>query len=1617
MIPQVFIHIPSMPLTPSGKIDRHALQIKPVRIKTETDTLNDSVISDSPIARIWKDILGTNSVSLEDNFFELGGSSISAMRIVSKINKNTDFHANINLIFEYPVFNDFVRALEKEASETEKEHDKTFADQKLTDPEKLFWAANYTSKKPEAYTLTEVFELNGQINTNRLQRSFEFLISQFPKLRTNFRFRFDKIEKVIKNEKSYPFCLRDYSNLDISRARKKARQTQEHIANIPMDLEKDWLFVAYYLKLSEVEGLLIFHAHHIVMDARAMEIISKKFWDYYEHHQDYKLVENINSMHSQPTDDEKTFWKEYLSRADDNLTSLPYDNPKNETTENNGKTIIHPLPLRLAREGSKTATALGITPFSLFRNIFSLLLHRLSNQVNLTVGTAVSLRDDNSENDIGVFLNTLPIRSTLRSGEPIEKYLVRQNKEFIHCFKHRNLSLPHILKLIQNDCKKDSQPLFNVMFDYIAEEGTSKVIGLQVKRQRAFPATALFDLTLTVKELNCGFELLWEYNTNLFNEKTLRKFMNWYENIFHNSINDLKQNASKIDFLTQKEKQLLEDFNSTDITIPNSCFIQEFEKNISKFSDKIAATSGDKTIDYKTLNQKANILARKLLEHKIGINDKIGVLMPRGIDLIISILAIWKVRAVYVPLEPDFPDDRIRQMSMQANLSCIISKNEYSRERVITEVPFLHFDSVQKKKEADMENLNIRGSMNDLVYVIFTSGSTGKPKGVMIEQLGMVNHCNEMIKFFHLKENTIMAQTASHCFDISIWQLVAPLLIGGKIIIYSKDHQLNLKALFESIIEDKITIAELVPSYLFALLEHINHHVNNNRLNDLCHMLTTGEAASNKLVESWYAIYPEIPLTNAYGPAEASDDTNLYTLTKQEAIPNTPIPVGKPIGNVKIYILDSFLNRCPIGIKGEIYISGIAVGKGYINDHEKTKAAFLTNPFSGNKERMYKTGDIGSWNSDGTINFYGRTDFQVKIRGYRIELEEIENQIEDIPYVSQAVIIVKNFGNSKQLYAFITGQGQIEENPIRSSLQAKLPAYMIPQRIIQLNEIPLNHNGKADRKLLSKIDIANHQEKLDKVLSEKQQILLETWKSIFKDNEITINDNFFDLGGDSISSIQIISRLLSQGYELDIENFFAHPTICQLASFVIKKQYIGSIPISEKPFFLTPIQKSFLEKSLGNPNWYNQCVVIEGKKWNTEKLKESLLHTLKAHPAFSLRFNNFEQQYIKSVDFSKYIFEYSADELNDEQILSNMNKMINIKEGPIIVATISDKGNSEFKLFIVAHHLIIDAFSWSIFIDDLEKNYHNALLENNHNQKSLGSNLHEWATYLEKRSFKKIVSSRLPYWEKILKDNKIPISSSIPQKNNGNHRIISLGANANFSKKIADFIANNSSRKLEHLVISILTRALCKWLASDEIAVMLERHGRSHVPNNFNISRTIGWFTVIHPFLVKLNMDGNIAQAHAIAKDLENLKDDGISYGLLKYRGSMNNPLKKIPEPDIAINFLGEMCRANSNGYFSNYKLIPDQTVDPRRQLEYKLEINTYLVEGRLVIECTYDQECFPISLMNQLVEEIEINIKNLSAEIDSSKRDKKIEMPTSSFSNERLSEIQNRLAGTISNG
>jgi amino acid adenylation domain-containing protein len=670
------------------------------------------------------------------------------------------------------------------------------------------------------------------------------------------------------------------------------------------------------------------------------------------------------------------------------------------------------------------------------------------------------------------------------------------------------------------------------------------------------------ELLFRIEQHNDRFVLCIRYNKDSYNLDQVKQLGQHFVNIMGVMLADLDKPVKHIDILTAEDlRKLLRDFNgeSIDYRPGEKTFVPSFERQVEKTSNSTAAICDEKVLNYRELNETVNQLARCLLKEVSSLReDLVGILMERSEKLIESIIAVWKCGAAYIPLDPDSPDDRIKRIIKDSRPKLVICKPGLLHQKMENELNsitrIIYLDKLEEtRSNQDKTNPGITVFPNSLAYVIYTSGSTGTPKGVMVEHRGMMNHMHAKLAEIQIDTTSVIVQNASQCFDISIWQFFAALLKGGQTIVYTDRLVLSPEGFIKQVGKNGITILEVVPSYLSMMLDIIDERKMEHLFPALKYLLVTGETVRPALVKRWFEKFPGIKMVNAYGPTEASDDVTHFIMEDFPGDRREIIPIGRTVRNFRIYITDDQGRLCPIGVKGEIYVSGIGVGRGYLNDIYKTRKAFMKDPFRDEPGvMMYRTGDIGRYSPDGNIEFFGRKDYQVKIRGYRIELEEIENKLSSIVGIRAAVVVDReDKTHNKYLCAYITLMEGIQKDAegIKRALRSGLPEYMIPSKIVVLKDLPLTPNRKIDRKALPEPDEADISSlKYVAARSEVEKKLVEIWQEILGVGKIGIHDNFFNLGGDSFKGIRIINKIQDWLHEVvHVTVLFLAPTIAELA--------------------------------------------------------------------------------------------------------------------------------------------------------------------------------------------------------------------------------------------------------------------------------------------------------------------------------------------------------------------------------------------------------------------------------------------------------------------------------------
>jgi amino acid adenylation domain-containing protein len=682
------------------------------------------------------------------------------------------------------------------------------------------------------------------------------------------------------------------------------------------------------------------------------------------------------------------------------------------------------------------------------------------------------------------------------------------------------------------------------------------------------------ELTLVIGE--DGVECLWIYNAEVLDEESVVAMQQGFMTFLQGIASDPQRPISTLPLLTKDEQhRLLVEWTATETAYPkHRCIHELFEEQVERTPEAVAVICGQEQLTYRNLNQRANQLAHCLQDLGVGTETVVSLLAERGIGFLVSMLAAFKAGGAYLPLDPHYPPMRLRHILEHSSSHLVIAAKAFAPvlsqalEGIPTETwpHVVYLEDFQNRYEHADGNLPVRTTSRNLAYVIYTSGSTGVPKGVMIEQRGMVNHIYAKIADLHLTASDCIAQTASQCFDISVWQFLAALVVGGRVHIYPDAIAHDPVQLLKQVDQHEVSIVETVPSLLRATLEaYEGSRVNRPTLKKLRWLIPTGEALTADLCRRWLNLYSQVPLLNAYGPTECSDDVSHHPIYQPPAEGENNIPIGRAVANMRLYVLDSRLMPVPIGVSGELYVGGVGVGRGYLNDAFHTAQAFVSDPFGTEPEAwLYKTGDLARYRADGTLEFLGRIDHQVKIRGFRIELGEIEMLLHQHSAIRDVVVIAReDIPGDQRLVAYIVlHEGlSVTASDLQSYVTKHLPAYMVPSAFVLLDKLPLTPNGKVDRRALPVPDMLPRMQ-TDEYVSPRtpaEEILASIWSQVLGIERVGIHNNFFDLGGHSLLATQISARLCQTfQVELPLQSFFQAPTVAQMAGVVTQMQAAGA---------------------------------------------------------------------------------------------------------------------------------------------------------------------------------------------------------------------------------------------------------------------------------------------------------------------------------------------------------------------------------------------------------------------------------------------------------------------------
>src|SRR5579883_897926 len=1188
MVPAVFVELESFPLTPNGKLDRRALPApEQGQVVHQGELVAPRTATEEQLVTICSQLLGLEHISVTDNFFVIGGHSLLATRLLFRIQQSFQVELPLRRIFEIETLADIAadidarRQTEGVIDSQQQMQNQQFYDalRSMPRPEHLplsfaqqrLWFLDQLVEADTAYIVSLAMRINGPLHKAALQAALSAILSRHEVLRTSF----DTVEgepvQIIHEHLELP--LREVS-LHGETPAAREREAQAHMsreASAPFNLHEGPLLRTFLYPIEEQVHLFLLVQHHMITDAWSSELFFKELLSLYHgyvsgtleavpaapawHYADYALWQRhwLQGAQQQRLLD---YWREQLAGAPD-LLELPTDYPRPPMPSHRGGQVPFVLSKELSEALYERAQQEGVTLFMLLLASFSLVLAQYSQQEDLVIGSPIAGRTHpDAEELLGLFVNTLALRIDLRNDPTVAELLQRVRAVALDAYAHQDLPFEHLVEALQPAQAMGRNPLFQAMFVLHSQEvPTSLPNGTTITPLSIDNGSTKLDLTLLVKEQGSQLSGFFEYSSDLWKLCTIERFLAQWQYLLQVLVTvPSRQRLSLLPLLQDGEqRQLLEQWNATSAPLPEQPIVHlHIEAQAARTPQATALLFEEQSLTYRDLNEWANQLAHHLQSCGVEPEVLVGVYMERSVELIVSLLAIWKAGGAYVPLDPAYPPGRIAYIVENAGLTLILT-DEQLCERVPAPVqclcPRLEASTIARQRT---DNPVCRTTAEQLAYVIYTSGSTGTPKGVMISQQGLFNYLSWASECYQVAEGNGSVVHSSLAFDLTVTALFPALLCGKPVVLLPEERA--VEHLAETMRQGRqFSLLKITPAHLDLL----NQLLEARELAASAHALIIGgEALRAQSVEPWRRSAPGTRLINEYGPTETVVGCCIYEVVAQDAS-SGELPIGRPIANTTLYVLDQHLRPVPVGVPGELYIGGRGVARGYVQRPELTAERFLPDPYGGMPgSRLYKTGDLARYRADGVLEFLGRVDHQVKLRGYRVELGEIESVLLQHPAIQEAAVIVRQDEQTEpRLVAYLVSSQQTlpEFSEIRAYLHEQLPAYMVPAAFVALERLPLTTNGKLDRRALPAPEQGQvaHQGELIAPRTATEEQLVAIWSQLLGLEQVSVTDNFFVIGGHSLLAMRLAMQLRERfSIEFSLRNVFEASTLAGMARMV-----------------------------------------------------------------------------------------------------------------------------------------------------------------------------------------------------------------------------------------------------------------------------------------------------------------------------------------------------------------------------------------------------------------------------------------------------------------------------------
>jgi amino acid adenylation domain-containing protein len=1171
MVPGTFVLLRELPLTPNGKVDRSALPGPDGHRQSVRAYVVPRTPTEQALARIWAAVLRVDKVGLHDNFFELGGHSLLAARVVSLISQDLGRELSLRSLFEYPELAALASRLDDGSEEVQAilpiRPVPRDGDLLLSYAQQRLWFLDLYDDGHAAYNIPATLRLEGPVEAALVQRTFDVLIARHESLRTVFGQSGGLPVQIVRAPSCLQVRFSDLSGLAQEERESRAREQVEAEAREPFDLAQGPLLRICLLKLGEQSHLLHLTIHHIVSDGWSMGVLVQEVARIYEalragreaqltgpaiQYADYAAWQR-ERLQGEYLGRQLAYWKAQLHGATP-LLGLPTDRPRPAVQRHYGSSLEFSVQRQVTAKLHDLARQQGATLFMVLQAAFAVLLHRYSGQSDICVGTPIAGRNRAEfEGLIGLFVNTLVLRTRIDPRQSFVQLLGQVKEMALQAYAHQEVPFEQLVEELKPERSLSHSPLFQVMFILQnAPRDQLRIEGLSFGAVASHSGRSKFDLTLSLAESSEGLQGSLEYDTDLFDAATVRRLSRHYALLLGAICADATVQVGDLSMLTRdEERQLLMEWNNTHAAYPRELAVHQlFEQQARRSPQARAVISEAGELTYAQLDARANQLAWHLRGQGVGPDVLVGLFIDRSLEMVVALLAVLKAGGAYLPLDASYPRERIAFMLQDAAPGMILTQ-----ERLLPKLPHdgpvlcLDRDWARVAKQP-AKCLPVVTQPDHLAYVTYTSGSTGQPKGVQAQHQSVVNYLWFVSRAYAITPADRVLQIPSLSFDASVRDILGTLVSGAELHLLTDAAAGSPFDIREQMHKGGMTaLLSITPSLLELVAAAGEEELATLRL-----LLVSGEALSAPLVESVaLRMGRRVQIVNQYGPTECTMTSTFHRVQNEG-----PIHIGRPIPNVRTYILDPQQRPVPVGVAGELYIGGVGVSRGYLNRPELTAQKFLANPFEAPGSCMYRTGDVARYLPDGNIEYLGRRDHQVKLRGFRVELEEIESVLRQQECVAQAVVAVH--GETPRLVAYVVPAG-LDLQQLHAALKARLPEPMLPATYVPLDSLPLTANGKVDRHQLPGLD-GQRAAQTEYVAPRNavEDSLVRIWADVLKVERVGVNDSFFELGGHSLLATMLVGRV-KEAFDVHVrlQELFHTPTVAHMAKCIDQGLALSSL--------------------------------------------------------------------------------------------------------------------------------------------------------------------------------------------------------------------------------------------------------------------------------------------------------------------------------------------------------------------------------------------------------------------------------------------------------------------------